>query len=130
MAIAISCTLIDDDTGERLDFKRMHLADRFLGRSAGYIRTCDYKGLKACHSKTGKTYSYEFSQPFYVATGTYTANKEQTLCWECKKSIGHCNWSRYLKPVPGWTATSTTIRYSNTCDESYCVVACPEYEPG
>ena len=130
MATAISCTLIDDLTGERLEFKRMHLADRFLGHCSGYIRTCDYKGNKAYHRVTGRAYNYEFSEPFYVATGSYTATKAQTLCWDCKKANGSCSWSRSLKPVPGWTAVSTIIRYADTCDSSYCVTECPQFEKG
>ena len=49
----------------------------------------------------------------------------ETLCISCRKACRQrCNWTRENKPVDGWVA-----EYSKTKD-SYCVISCPEFEPG
>ena len=50
-----------------------------------------------------------------------------TLCWNCKKAIGECSWSKSFKPVKGWNA----IRYEkegSTPYVTYTVLDCPEFE--
>lgn len=57
--------------------------------------------------------------------------KEQTLCWDCKKSCGDCSWSNHWEhtPVPGWKAKKTSVRLNNSeYGESYIVQKCPEFE--
>lgn len=51
--------------------------------------------------------------------------EDSTLCWKCKKSGGKCEWSAFLKPVPGWEAIPTLISEEIP---SYQVVRCPKYE--
>lgn len=60
--------------------------------------------------------------------------KQQTLCWDCKKALGGCSWSRRFEPVPGWKAVvSETAGYLNEAMRqipSYCVLNCPEFIEG
>ncbi len=46
--------------------------------------------------------------------------KQETLCWSCKKSKGHCTWSSSLTPVKGWDAQKTPA--------SFFVRDCPLFE--
>lgn len=51
-----------------------------------------------------------------------------TLCWECAKACGGCDWSRENNPVPGWNAVSVKISIShNNYVDSFIVKNCPEY---
>ena len=52
-----------------------------------------------------------------------------TLCWECSKATGGCNWSDELKPVKGWkiTPTKRTIQ-SGRVIYSCIVHECPEFD--
>ena len=57
---------------------------------------------------------------------------KDTLCWTCVNACGGCSWSNHWEhsPVPGWKATRTRIRNTNTDDDgSYLVEECPEYVP-
>ena len=49
-----------------------------------------------------------------------------TLCFDCAKAIGGCNWSDHGKPVKGWDAEkfppSGTKPY-----EAYFIKNCPEF---
>lgn len=68
-----------------------------------------------------------------------TRSSEETtqLCWTCRKACGGCSWSERgadgkvkFEPVPGWNAVPTRrSRDGKTVMESYCIKACPEYEP-
>ena len=59
--------------------------------------------------------------------------KQPTLCFECQNSVPNktrgCEWSRYGKPVPGWTAIPTLLHRHNSCPNSFHVVKCPQYDP-
>ena len=51
------------------------------------------------------------------------------LCEKCGKAagtMGWCNWSKYLRPVEGWTAIVSGTKYPSG-GNSYCITACPEY---
>lgn len=51
---------------------------------------------------------------------------KQTLCWDCENSwTGDCEWSRHLKPVPGWEAEETK---KQTIGKTYCVIECPKFK--
>ena len=52
---------------------------------------------------------------------------KQTLCWDCKRSIGKCNWSKRLKPVEGWIANTVNPTLSKPYS-TYLVEQCPEFE--
>ena len=60
-------------------------------------------------------------------------NKNDSLCWDCQKAIGKCNWSRAGKPVEGWEVNITTIQHKVKGkiqdDDIYKIVSCPEYIP-
>lgn len=47
---------------------------------------------------------------------------KHTICWDCKKCTGDCDWSSNFTPVEGWTAIKDNV------SGSYTVVSCPEYE--
>ena len=57
-------------------------------------------------------------------------------CWDCKKALGGCSWSRDFTPVAGWRATPT-YKAGNTDGrgnrlppmKSYRITYCPEFEP-
>jgi hypothetical protein len=59
-----------------------------------------------------------------------------TLCWDCAKYNGGCNWSANHLPVEGWTATPTAIKQVFRKGEipisisSYIVHECPEFVYG
>ena len=41
-------------------------------------------------------------------------NKEDQLCWDCKRAIGLCPWSQRGEAIKGWTAEKTLI--PNGCE--------------
>ena len=50
------------------------------------------------------------------------------LCEKCGKAagtMGWCSWSRHLKPVKGWTAEKSEIKFKS--GHSYHISACPEF---
>ena len=56
-----------------------------------------------------------------------------TICWDCEKQCGKCDWSREFKPVEGWKAIPTKIvtrgrKYNDGMIDSYNVYECPEFE--
>lgn len=61
--------------------------------------------------------------------------KRANICFDCKNAVpddcGHgCEWSRKFEPVPGWTATPTTLRSGGcTPTESWHITACPKFDP-
>lgn len=60
-----------------------------------------------------------------------------TLCWYCK-TCPWCPWFQHHRPVPGWTAVRRDVKFqkgtgkpgkfTNTPEESYMVIACPEFQ--
>ena len=50
--------------------------------------------------------------------------KQPTLCWECAKATGGCQWSDRLQPVDGWEAIQT----HNQTGSSYIVTNCPLFK--
>jgi transcriptional regulator with XRE-family HTH domain len=63
------------------------------------------------------------------------APKKPTKCWDCALATGSvdiddagrgCPWARRLRPVPGWEATETKIKFSTKMRaSSYIVHKCP-----
>lgn len=59
-----------------------------------------------------------------------------TLCWECAKATGGCDWSKNFIPVDGWTATPTIINQVYKKGDgfkaisSYIIHKCPEFVVG
>lgn len=62
--------------------------------------------------------------------------KAPSLCWDCQKATGGCDWSREFRPVEGWTAQATTLVFQATVGNrpvyyktsSFHVIECPEFE--
>lgn len=57
--------------------------------------------------------------------------RHETICWNCKKATGKCNWSREFKPVDGWLAIPTKVKEQGKKDifiNSFDVFACPEFD--
>lgn len=62
-----------------------------------------------------------------------------TLCEICQNACGGCAWSKYgeQKPVEGWEAIRNDLYVNHGTvtapisfiQESYVVLACPEFEP-
>ena len=56
----------------------------------------------------------------------------QQLCWSCQNAVASeitgrgCEWSRDLRPVPGWTAEM--IRKPGY-GETWSITECPKYIP-
>lgn len=71
----------------------------------------------------------------YVAAGY----RPTTLCEICANACGGCSWSEYgkQKPVEGWEAIRNDILTNHgapgkpliSFEESYIVLACPQYAP-
>ena len=55
-------------------------------------------------------------------------NKDNTLCWTCKKCYGknQCDWANFSKPIKGWKTTEGDNEDETT--RSVDVIFCPEYE--
>lgn len=56
--------------------------------------------------------------------------KQDTICWNCKKSGGLCSWSSSYIPVKGWETNETWVKVPEKIVPSYCVITCPEFEEG
>lgn len=58
-----------------------------------------------------------------------------TLCWSCQRATNKpgfgCSWSRNEnpKPVDGWSATQTWLKFCGEITESFIVHKCPEFLP-
>ena len=62
------------------------------------------------------------------AAGNNTHEDEQ-LCWTCKNTNGDiCPWfAKDAKPVEGWVAKPTLIKYKEEQIPSYHIKECPNY---
>ena len=68
------------------------------------------------------------------------ANYHGQLCWGCVHAVPNpaagtgCNWSKWFKPVDGWTAKPTVLYACNHgasyTDKSFSITKCPQYEKG
>ena len=54
---------------------------------------------------------------------------DHTLCWDCAKATSpECPWAESGKPVEGWRAKKTKLRFSGEESDSYRVFSCPLFE--
>lgn len=55
--------------------------------------------------------------------------RPKTLCEVCSKATGFCPWSEKgnMRPVPGWDAIRSGLKYQGTSVESYIVLCCPQF---
>lgn len=55
-----------------------------------------------------------------------------TICWDCKRAVLGCSWSKSYTPVRGWNAIKTKIEINNNgirkYIDSYKVIECPLFE--
>ena len=64
-----------------------------------------------------------------AARGMKGRQKQDTICWNCRKSGGLCSWSHAATPVKGWEVVETfRDGYKDTV--GYTVVRCPEFVEG
>lgn len=64
-----------------------------------------------------------------VIANQHISRGKPTLCWDCAKAVGYCDWSEEFKPVKGWTAEKTEIKVQSGANiKSYVVTACPLFE--
>lgn len=62
--------------------------------------------------------------------------KKPSLCWDCQKATGKCEWSAEFKAVDGWAAEETVIvarrrvgnRLVQEKTNSFHVIECPKFE--
>lgn len=56
-----------------------------------------------------------------------STQKEDQLCWDCKRAIGLCPWSQKGEAVEGWTAEKTLIPNGEISEftPSYKITKCP-----
>lgn len=62
--------------------------------------------------------------------------KKPSLCWDCQKATGGCEWSAEFKAVDGWAAEEAVIvacrRVGNQLVQektnSFHVIECPKFE--
>lgn len=58
--------------------------------------------------------------------------RSQQLCWTCQNAVSSettgrgCEWSRDLRPVPGWTAEMT---HKAVMGLTWSITECPKYIP-
>ena len=128
------CILTNVKTGERLSFETVSEANVFLGRKPNYIRSHIYRDNRVWDREMKTCYSAEMLLPRGVSP---IRNKEngttvhsQQLCWNCKKAVCGCSWSRYFKPIEGWLAVPTRIMVGMSGVDSYNIMWCPEFEHG
>ena len=54
---------------------------------------------------------------------------EHTLCWDCSHATDNkCPWATSERPVPGWRARPTTIRFASEKTDSFHVYYCPLFD--
>lgn len=59
-------------------------------------------------------------------------SKEPSLCWDCRRAVGGCSWSRSFQPVEGWEAEPTRLALCREGKQyvtsSFYVTRCPLFE--
>lgn len=57
-------------------------------------------------------------------------NNYKQLCWNCKKCLKQCSWSRDFKPIEGWQAIPVIIKGAKPRYKikSFKIISCPEFE--
>lgn len=86
------------------------------------IRICKVCGTHFKGSRNQKFCSTRCRQIYF--DDVY--DKDQQLCWTCKRATGFCNWSAHLKPVKGWNAKK--VKYDGN-RYYYKIISCPLYLP-
>ena len=64
-----------------------------------------------------------------IAYMRYPFDYQKSICWNCRKPIGQCEWLMNCRPYAG------SEYYERLCDESKClqysiyaIVKCPHYK--
>lgn len=56
------------------------------------------------------------------------------ICFDCKRAVGYCEWSKSFSPVKGWTAFKypryiTNSKNSKELTDGYFIIDCPKFIP-
>ena len=57
-------------------------------------------------------------------------NQKDSLCWECRKAVGGCSWSREGRKVKRARVEKKTVKYGNRLLCLSIVARCPEFVKG
>lgn len=130
--LARKCVLINRRTKEELVFPTICAAAKFLDRDPAYIRNAYTRAGTVCAKDDGDRYDLDIigTQRKYSMT---EFNRSKQICFDCKKAVGGCSWSKNFTPVQGWVAEPTKIRQSGGQEwrhttASYRIISCPEFE--
>ena len=55
-------------------------------------------------------------------------NKNEQLCWRCKRATGNCPWSATREFIDGWKAKPITIKDGNLKVNTYHIKECPLFD--
>lgn len=89
-----------------------------------YVKICECCGKRFL----SKTISKKCCSKVCAKKLTQIRREENgQLCWKCKNACGGCDWSKYFKPVKGWTAQPTIVKDSMGDFLSYKITKCPEF---
>ena len=120
--------LVSKTTGKEYRFPSTHDADKFLERKKSYVTTRASYNHKVSHSITKEEFDVILKGEKNPSEGKKCIQSMQ-LCWDCKKAINGCNWSRKGEPVDGWVAEPTFVKLSTSqLVPSYRISQCPEFE--
>ena len=103
---------------------------------------CKYCGKEFTTTKMAQKFCsdicrYTLEQQNRCEKAGYEYMKKQSMsdqpCWDCKKYVNGCSWSRSFIPIEGWKAEKrilTTARKFEPKIETYRILYCPEFERG
>lgn len=117
------CILTNRRTHEEHRFASILDAAEWLDRDTGYLRNAYTNGTSVCRFDGGDTYNMLILGEKRKYTGI--TSKPKQLCFDCRKAVGGCPWSRSFIPIDGWTAEPTIINQCYDKTESYQITACP-----
>lgn len=131
------CVMTNRRTHEEHVFPSIAEAAAWLGRDPFYLRTAYTNATTVCRFVGGDTYDIDIRGKKKEMPAI--ASKPKQLCFDCKKAVGGCSWSRTYTPVDGWTAEPTMIKQdgkmgrlgrANNGIPSYQITQCPQFERG
>lgn len=125
------CVLTSELTGKEYEFKTGTEASKFLGHNRNYVTTSVAKDWVIKDRHTGE----HFTCTYVSVDVPEKMESRKQLCYFCKKATGGCSWSRFFKPVEGWTAKPTVIHHGIYNGkprnmDSFAISECPEFEEG
>lgn len=130
-----TCILRNRRTNEELIFDTIFAAAKFLDREPAYMRNAYARAGTVCARDDGDKYDIDIrgSKRKYTMT---EFNRAKQICFDCKKAVGGCSWSKKFEPVEGWVAEPTFIKQYGRQEsalnvtQSYRIISCPQFEEG